>query len=145
MVLERLSADNLNAFTGLTLELWPECQLEEEKEFYRKLIRSETDACFLLKDKEEAIAFIHVSIRHDYVEGAEKSPTAYLEGIYVKPSHQKRGFGKRLIQESETWAKSKGLSQLASDTPISNTESFNFHTNSGFREVERIVCFIKDL
>lgn len=145
MAIEKLSFDNLSAFTQLALELWPEGVWEEEREFYQSLISSENDACLMFYSKEAAVAFIHVSIRNDYVEGAEKSPTAYLEGIFVKPHVRKRGIGKRLIREAEIWAKSKGLSQLASDTPISNTGSVEFHTHAGFEEVERVVCFIKPI
>jgi len=145
MVLEKLSADNLDLFTALTLEFWPDGDWDEEKEFYHQLMQSDDDACFLLKDKEVGVAFIHVSTRHDYVEGSEKSPIAYLEGIFVKPNYRKSGWGKKLIHEAENWARMKGLIQLASDTPISNTDSLLFHRNSGFREVERVVCLIKEL
>lgn len=145
MAIEKLSSDNLSAFTQLALELWPEAVWEEEREFYQSLIASEHDACFLLKEKGAAVAFIHVSIRTEYVEGAKQSPTAYLEGIFVNPEYRKRGIGKKLLQEAEIWAKGKGLTQLASDTPISNTGSVEFHTHAGFEEVERVVCFIKTI
>lgn len=145
IVIEKLLTHNLDTFTRLTLELWHDCQYEEEREYYLSLIPSDHDACFLLKNRENGVGFIHVSVRFDYVEGAENRPTAYLEGIFIKPEYRNKGLGKRLIQAGENWAKTKGIKQMASDTPISNAHSINFHSKAGFRETERIVCFIKDL
>ena len=102
--------------------------------FYGKLMHSENDACFLLSDGKEAIGFIQVSIRQNYVEGAENSPISYLEDIFVKPKDRKKGLGKRMVFEDENWARNKGIDQLASDSPISNTDSIDFHTKTGFRE-----------
>lgn len=44
------------------------------------------------------IGFSMLSIRTDYVEGAEKSPTGYLEGIYVEPEYGKEGYSERIPQ-----------------------------------------------
>jgi aminoglycoside 6'-N-acetyltransferase I len=79
------------------------------------------------------------------VEGAAESPVAYVEGVYVKPDFQRQGFAKKLISVAEDWAKQKGLTQLASDTGVTNLQSINFHKEVGFTEAERIVCFIKNI
>lgn len=72
-------------------------------------------------------------------------PVAYIEGIYVKPAYQKQGIAKELVKIAENWVKEKGFTQIASDTESGNLGSIDFHTKSGFTEVERIVCFIKNL
>lgn len=33
----------------------------------------------------------------------------------------------------------------ASDTELSNTDGAAFHSNSGFTEISRVICYIKDL
>ncbi|MCU0437466.1 MAG: GNAT family N-acetyltransferase [Raineya sp.] len=143
--IEQLSSDNLTELTHLTLELWDDCVFEEEYAFYKSLIDKESDVCFLAKSENIFIGFIHVSARHDYVEGAENMPLAYIEGIYVKPDYQNRGVAKALITEAENWAKQKGFKQIASDTEVTNTSSIHFHKKIGFSEVTRIVCFIKNI
>lgn len=145
MNIEGLSADNCHALTELALELWPECIFEEEYEQFASLIDSENDLCCVALEGNEYIAFVHVSIRREYVEGADDLPVAYVEGIYVKPTYQKQGIAKQLMAVSEAWAKQKGLTQMASDTPVDNSESIDFHKKAGFTEAERIVCFIKEL
>jgi len=145
MHIEVLSTDNCQALTELALELWPECVFEEEYEQFAGLIDSENDICYVVREQEEYIGFVHVSIRYEYVEGADDPPVAYVEGIYVKPRYQKQGVAKQLMAVSEAWAKQKGLTQMASDTPVGNSTSIEFHQKMGFTEAERIVCFIKEL
>jgi aminoglycoside 6'-N-acetyltransferase I len=145
MKIEIVSEENLKQLTELVLELWDDCSFEEEFENYKSIIDSGKEVCYLVKDQESYIAFVHVSIRNDYVEGATDLPVAYVEGIYVKPNYQKQGIAKELIKVAEDWANQMGLKQLASDTDIANSNSIDFHNKNGFIEVERIVCFIKKL
>jgi aminoglycoside 6'-N-acetyltransferase I len=79
------------------------------------------------------------------VEGATESPVAYVEDVYVKPTYQRQGIAKKLIDQAEDWAKQKGITQLASDTNITNLQSIHFHEKIGFAEAERIVCYIKNI
>jgi aminoglycoside 6'-N-acetyltransferase I len=145
MTIEILSKDNLEALIKLVLELWTDCSYDEEFENYNNIISSEKDICYLAKVQEKYVAFILLSIRTDYVEGATQMPVAYIEGIYVKSDYQKQGIAKKMIAIAEDWTKLKGLNQLASDTNISNYESINFHKKVGFEEVSRVVCFVKNL
>jgi aminoglycoside 6'-N-acetyltransferase I len=145
MEIETLSECNLKPLIGLVLELWNDCEFEEEYEAYKSIIEIENEICYLAKNQGEYIAFIHLTIRHDYVEGAIELPVAYVEGIYVKTEFQKRGLAKELMKTAENWALQKGLKQLASDTELTNAAGINFHQKLGFTEVDRLVCFIKNL
>jgi len=145
MNIEVISSQNLRQFTELVLELWNDCSFEEEFENYKSIIDSETEICYIVRHQQQYIAFIHLSTRSDYVEGAEDLPVAYIEGIYVRPAYQKQGIAKALIKMAEDWAKQKGFKQIASDTDLGNLASIDFHKKAGFTEVERIVCFIKKL
>lgn len=145
MEIKPLTSHTLKAFVDLVLELWPDCTFDEELENYTRLLESANDICYLAKVNQAYVAFVHVSCRYDYVEGATELPVAYIEGIYVKPPYRKQGIANKLIRRSEEWAKQKGLTQIASDTEIANKTSIDFHKKAGFDEVERIVCFIKDL
>lgn len=142
---EILSLQNIDNLMGLVQDLWEDCSFEEEFENYKSIIGSEEEICHLIKDKEAYIAFIHASIRNDYVEGSDELPVAYIEAIYVKPEYRQKGIAKNLIDAAENWAKQKGLKQIASDTEIDNIASIDFHRKVGFHEAGRIVCFIKEL
>lgn len=145
MLIETINKSNLKELTSLFVEMFPETDYEEELEIFEKSIGSSTEICFLAKSAEQYIGFIHVTLRTDYVEGSEVSPTAYVEAIYVKPSFRRKGIAESLLKSAEVWAISNRCYTLASDTAIANADSINFHHSVGFEEANRIVCFIKKL
>lgn len=91
----------------------------------------------------EAVGFAEASLRHDYVNGTESSPVAFLEGIYVEPAFRRTGVARQLVQAVEDWAKLAGCSELASDTDIANVASQHLHNALGFSETQRVVYFRK--
>jgi aminoglycoside 6'-N-acetyltransferase I len=145
MTIEIFSADNVKQLTKLASELWTDGSFEEELIYYQSLLDAENEVCYLAKVEGVYVAFIHVSLRAEYVEGADDSPVAYIEGLYVKPSYQKQGIAQNLVGLAEAWGRKKGCKQVASDTELSNVSSIDFHKKMGFEEVNRVVCFVKRL
>lgn len=145
MLIETINNNNVKELTSLFVEMFPEMDYEEELEIFEKSIGSLREICFLAKSAEKYIGFIHITLRTDYVEGSEVSPTAYVEAIYVKPSFRKKGIAQVLIKKAEEWAIANHCFTLASDTAIANSDSIYFHQNVGFEEANRIVCFVKNL
>ncbi len=92
-----------------------------------------------------SVAFIQLSVRRDYVEGSETSPVGYVEGIYVRPDFRRQGISKELLTKGEEWVREKGCTQMGSDIEDDNDTSYQFHLNTGFKEANRLICFIKDL
>ena len=88
--------------------------------------------------------FIEISLRN-YAEGCISSPVPYIEGWYVDEDMRRSKLGSRLVQAAEEWARSRGFSEMASDTQLDNEGSQQAHQALGYEEVERIVCFRKDL
>ena len=145
MIVEEINANNIAPLTHLMIALWPECSFKEEYENCQQLINSATETCYLLKKEDEYIGFIQLGLRTDHVEGAEALPVAYVEGIYVKEEYRKQGLGEKLISLASEWALANGSKQLASDAEIDNQMSIDFHKRIGFKEVNRVVCFIKNI
>jgi aminoglycoside 6'-N-acetyltransferase I len=130
----------------LALELWPDYSDVEMEVSLLDLLHSDRESGILVRDDNgKAIAFMNLSLRSDYVPGANHRPVAYLEGVYVKPEYRKQGVGKALIEYAERWALDRGCTELASDALIDNTTSHEFHEKIGFQEVERTVFFIKSI
>lgn len=86
-----------------------------------------------------------LAIRTDYVNGADTSPVAFLEGIYVVPEARRSGIARELVAAAERWALSMGCTELACDARIENTSSHAMHAALGFVETERVVFFKKVL
>lgn len=130
----------------LALQLWPHAKRDELREELEALLVSPKAANFIVRTQAgEAVAFMNLTLRHDYVPGATESPVAYLEGIYVAEAFRKQGVAKELLKHAEAWAREVNCTELASDALLENTQSHAFHLASDFREIHRVVCFIKAL
>lgn len=140
--------NNANFNTWLTLRsaLWPTCPQEEHRAEMNEILASPHHTAFMIQTKDDAfVALAEVALRHDYVNGCESSPVAFLEGIYTAESARRQGCASRLIAQVQQWAKQQGCSELASDTDITNLDSQRLHAALGFSETERVVFYRKTL
>ncbi len=118
----------------------------ELKGFLSGATFSKDQKIWLAKDRNSKYAgFAVFTIRKDYVEGAKKSPTGYLEGIFVEDEFRNKGIAKQFLKLGESWCKSRGCIQIGSDTWLSDKTSRNFHKQMGFWEEDELVHFLKDL
>ncbi len=141
----RASKEHALTLAKLAIEMWRDAALSELEADYAELVSREDAVCFLKYVEEQPIGFAQCQLRHDYVEGTETSPVAYLEGIFVQEGFRHQGCARELLHECEQWAKRKNCSEFASDCELSNTDSLQFHLAMGFDEVNRIICFKKEL
>ncbi len=127
--------------------LWPAPPGEHEREvaaFFDGDSRDPAEVILAVAADGRAAGFAEVSIR-GYAEGCATDRVAYLEGWFVEAAHRGRGIGAALVAAVENWAKAQGCVELASDTELHNDDSAGAHRALGFVEVERIICFRKDL
>ncbi len=105
----------------------------------------EPAAVFLARSEgREYVGLLELSIRA-YAEGCEEANPAYVEGIYVAPTHRRQGIAQQMLEAAEDWARGKGCSEIASDSLPDNAASADLHTVSGFRDAGLIQCWIKPL
>ena len=78
-------------------------------------------------------------------EGCDSRPVAFIESWWVDHDLRRTGAGRALLSAAEEWARGRGHREIASDTTIDNELSMTAHRALGFDEVERLVCFRKDL
>ena len=136
-----ISKENEKEWIELCVALWPDATAEGLREGYITYKLSD----FLYYVDNEAVAFISLSIRYEYVIGTETSPVGYLEGIYVKPDFRKSGIAKELVAYAREWAFSQGCNEMASDVELHNEDSQLFHEKIGFTEVPRFVSYTMSL
>lgn len=141
----KLEKEMIPACYLLAEKLWPDLNKEAFLKDLEEDLTSKNAVCFLYKTSDEILGFVQASLRVDYVEGSHSSPVAYIEGIYVKEKFRKAGIALSLIKACEAWGQDKGCTEIASDCEIENCNSINFHKGVGFKEANRVVCFIKPL
>jgi len=145
VIIEKANKSNLDKLATLALKLWPDNDGVILRSEFEELLQSNNDMVYLAVVEGEYIGFIHMSLRFDYVEGSNSSPVGYIEGIYIEEDHRNKGISRRLVEAGEEWTKSLGCKEIASDTQLHNHASQKFHKKIGFKEVGRIVAFIKDI
>lgn len=131
--------------SALALSLWPEHEKQELETEMEAYLKKEDAAVFMVYKDGFPAGFAICQLRRDYVEGTKTSPVGYLEGLFVEKPFRGKGYGARLLNACEIWAKEQGCTEFASDCELSNTKSFAFHMKTGFKEVNRTVSFIKKL
>ena len=126
--------------------LWDELSDDEHKAEMLD-IYEHTDTQLVLiaeTDSGQLIGFLEASIR-PFVEDCHTDHVGYLEGWFVESEFRRYGVGRRLVRSAESWARSKGCTEMASDSEIGNDLSLKAHLNLGYEETSRLVHLRKDL
>ena len=126
--------------------LWPEEDATghamEVEQFFAGKLDMPLEVLVAVDGFGELVGFAELSIRR-YAEGCVTNRVAYLEGWFVVPERRRRGVGAALVAAAETWARTQGCTEFASDALLENDISAAAHRALGFEEVERIRCFKK--
>jgi len=136
-----------SSWMRLRRSLWPHHSEDDHAEEMTKIVSEPTrNAAFLVYlPNGQCVAFAETAIRHDYVNGCTSTPVAFLESIFVEPTHRRKGIARALCAAVEDWAVLQGCSEFASDADLRNTTSHQMHGALGFTETERVVFFRKSL
>ncbi len=126
--------------------LWPASRDDHEPEIERLLSRATRTSIVLVAEREDGRlgGFLEAATR-PYAEGCSSSPVGYIEGWWVDEDLRRTGVGPLLVGAAEAWARSQGLTEMASDSELTNEQGQAAHRTLGYQEVERIVCFRKQL
>ena len=125
--------------------LWPDHTAEEFTMQSEEILNDPMQPVFVVQRPDDKLGgFLEAGTRK-YAEGCETSPVGYIEGWYVDEDLRERGIGKALVEAAEEWARSQGLTEMASDTWLDNDVSIHAHLNMGYEETERLIHFAKKL
>jgi GNAT superfamily N-acetyltransferase/endonuclease/exonuclease/phosphatase family metal-dependent hydrolase len=146
MLIRPLQPHDHSDWLRLRRALWPDCSEAMhacEMEGYAN--GAGNWAVFVLVREDGRLGgFVEVSVR-DRVDGSMSPRVAYLEGWFVEPHLRGHGFGRSLVATAERWGFERGLTEIASDTTLDNTQGSGAHLALGFRETFRLVHFLKSL
>jgi aminoglycoside 6'-N-acetyltransferase I len=125
-------------------DLWPDCRPARSKLEMRELLGDPKKFGVLVLDRGDGRlgGFVELALR-DGVDGAKREITAYVEGWWVDADLRGKAWGRKLIAAASRWAAQRGMVELASDAELWNEVGIAAHQRVGFREVERLVLFLK--
>lgn len=133
-----------NAYKKLVQELWNDITDEAITKLANEHL-SGKEFIFLFIRDDVVIGFINTSIRNDYVPGGTGDGVPYIEGIYVCKTYRRNQVAIQLVDYASSFFKSRGFTEIASDSLIDNEVSQFWHKAIGFHEVERSVHYIKKI
>ncbi|OGO72054.1 MAG: hypothetical protein A2Z37_00815 [Chloroflexi bacterium RBG_19FT_COMBO_62_14] len=146
MEIREIRPEEQDTWLALRQLLWPDHSMEDLKREQRQLL-AESDRNSVLvaaSPSGQLVGFVEVSLR-DWAEGCTSQPVGYIEGWYVQPAHRLAGVGRQLVHAAETWAASRGCTEMGSDAELWNETSRLAHQALGYSEATRLVCFSKKL
>ncbi len=126
--------------------LWPAAEADHSTTIERFLARPGPTAIVLVAEREGGTlgGFLEAGTR-PWAEGCSSSPVGYIEGWWVDVDSRRSGIGAMLVDAAEAWARSLGLTEMASDAELTNRDGQAAHRALGYEEMERIVCFRRPL
>lgn len=138
------TADDGAEWARMRRALWPDCSPARSKLEMRELFSDPEKFGILVLDRGDGRlgGFVELALR-DGVDGAKREVTAYVEGWWVDEDLRGKAWGRKLIAAAERWAAQRGMAELASDAELWNEAGIAAHRRVGFREVERLVLFLK--
>lgn len=142
--LRRITSEDRDEWLKMRRGIWPEVPDSYLSFDMDDILASEDHAVLFALMGDAPIGMIEAKIR-EYGEGCETSPVGYIEGWFVYPDVRGKGVAGALTQAAEDWARSKGCTEMASDTWLGNEASIKAHLKMGYFEVERLVHFVKRL
>lgn len=131
----------------LRKKLWPQtAEAQHLVEMQHYLNYWDVMHAFIVSSPKDGslVGFIEVSLR-DRAEKSTTAPVGYIEGWYVLPGFRNQGIGKELYLAAESWVKSKGCSEIASDVLLEDEASARIHEELGFKSVAKLNHFLKEL
>jgi len=126
--------------------MWPEALVETiEAEMADIVADQGHQAVFVAVRSSGALGgFVETSI-HPHAIGCGTRQVGYVEGWYVDPDLRGSGVGRALLADAESWARSNGCAEMASDTLAENEAGLAAHQACGYVETGTLIHLKKRL
>jgi lactoylglutathione lyase len=129
----------------LTQLLFPGASSEEEAAELRSSLARADGAVFVLDRGNGKLAGYVEAGERSIVDGCVTSPVGYIEAWYVDADVRRTGYGRRLLEAAEEWARERGHTEMGSDAVLENEVSHQAHRASGYVETDRVINYHKKL
>jgi aminoglycoside 6'-N-acetyltransferase I len=144
ITIRRITKEDKLEWLRMRRGIWPDWTDEYLIVDLDHILASQGDLAIFACVDGKPIGLTEVRIR-DFGEGCETSPVGYLEGWFVDEEYRGKGIVAVLTQVAEDWVREKGCTEMASDTWLENAPSIRAHLKMGYKEVERLVHYVKRL
>lgn len=146
MTIRPAHASDKEEWLRLRHALWDDAEIDELREELEEHLKGRSEiVAFVLERPDGSLGgWLEASIR-PWAEGCTTTNVGYIEGWYVDPDLRGEGWGRKLVEKAEAWAREKGCKEMGSDALIDNHESRAAHKALGYEERSYNVHFRKPL
>jgi GNAT superfamily N-acetyltransferase len=141
VVVRRLVAEDASAVAELSDQLGYPGSAEELRKRIESMARSEDRVAFAAVRDGALVGWIDAAVeRH-----LQAPDTVVIGGLVVRESARGCGVGKRLCEEVEDWARSRGFRRVRVRSQIKREDAHRFYLRDGYRQVKTSLVFEKSL
>lgn len=146
ITVRQLNESDLSEWLRLRQLLWDETPEQEHRDEMLDILDHPEFQLVIVADAGggQLIGFLEVSIR-PFAEDCDTENVGYLEGWFVEPEYRRTGIGRNLVSNAESWARSRGCTEMASDAEVGNVNSIEAHRQLGYEETSRLVHLRKEI
>jgi aminoglycoside 6'-N-acetyltransferase I len=145
MKIRKLEPGDFDEWLRMRLALCPELSAEIHRSEMQAIMVDPTCQTFVAVRPDGSLGGFLEFDQRKYADNCRTSPVGYIEGWYVDINLQRRGVGKELVEEAESWASKQGLHEMASDCMLDNEVSLKAHLALGYEQGDRLIHFRKKL
>ena len=123
-----LKNDSINQISILGQKLNPKLTLEKVKEYQKEMFNFHNYRCFglFLDDKIIGISSGWITVR--LYSGKQLE----VDNVIIDNNLQSKGYGKKLFEFIEKWAKENSCKTIELNTYVQNSKSHKFYYNLGY-------------
>jgi aminoglycoside 6'-N-acetyltransferase I len=144
-IIRQINPSDTPEWLRMRLALWSQHSPAEHLREMQELQVDPSNAVFVAQREDSRLCGFLEAGQRRYADGCDTAPVGYIEGWYVDADQRQRGIGAQLVAMAESWARDRGLVEMASDCLIDNLTSISAHRSLGYQEMERLVHFCKRL
>lgn len=134
LTVRRMRADDLHEVSVLMRMLGYEIEADELRSRLAEIVRRDEHALMVaVREAGDLAGLIHVYVR----AALEKPVEAIVQSLVVRDDLRGAGIGKRLMDEAEAWAKTRGISSVALYTQLHREDAAAFYAKRGYAEANR--------
>ncbi len=99
------------------------------------------ECVFVAEANSEVVGYVHIVIFNTLYYKS----MANIQGMVVSKEHQRKGYGKELMNAAENWAREKGIEMIRLNSGFFRPEAHKFYRAIGYGNEKQQIRFMKEL
>lgn len=126
---------------SLTAQLGYQVKPSELRVRLSRILERSDQRFVVAEDQRQIVGWLHALV----VEHIEANPFVVIGGLVVDRSSRRRGIGRLLMEDAETWVKDQRCSVVRLSSSVGRTGAHHFYERLGYKNIKTQYSFAKPL